>query len=111
MSHGRMSASSVAHKSTGGTLQSLPEPVDPGGPRYRLLDLQDSRSAPPSSPRFLEISGELLELPVCTAVRRRTLNAIHAPRLAMTWTNLSRVQRIGPASEPRWRNSSPGNSA
>ena len=28
MSHGRMSASSVAHKSTGGTLQSLPEPVD-----------------------------------------------------------------------------------
>lgn len=31
MSHGRMSASSVAHKSTGGTLQSLPEPVDPVG--------------------------------------------------------------------------------
>jgi hypothetical protein len=31
MSHGRMSASSVAHKSTGGTLQSLPEPVDPAG--------------------------------------------------------------------------------
>jgi len=31
MSHARMSASSVAHKSTGGTLQSLPEPVDPVG--------------------------------------------------------------------------------
>jgi hypothetical protein len=31
MSHGRMSASSVAHKSTGGTLQSLPELVDPVG--------------------------------------------------------------------------------
>jgi hypothetical protein len=31
MSHHRMSASSVAHKSTGGTLQSLPEPVDPVG--------------------------------------------------------------------------------
>jgi hypothetical protein len=26
-----MSATSVAHKSTGGTLQSLPEPVDPVG--------------------------------------------------------------------------------
>jgi hypothetical protein len=31
MSHARMGASSVAHKSTGGTLQSLPEPVDPVG--------------------------------------------------------------------------------
>ena len=31
MSPDRMSASSVAHKSTGGTLQSLPEPVDPVG--------------------------------------------------------------------------------
>ena len=31
MSPARMSASSVAHKSTGGTLQSLPEPVDPVG--------------------------------------------------------------------------------
>ncbi len=31
MSHDRMSASSVAHKSTGGTLQSLPVPVDPVG--------------------------------------------------------------------------------
>ncbi len=31
MSHDRMSASSVAHKSTRGTLQSLPEPVDPVG--------------------------------------------------------------------------------
>jgi hypothetical protein len=30
MSPARMSAS-VAHKSTGGTLQSLPEPVDPVG--------------------------------------------------------------------------------
>ena len=29
MSPDRMSATSVAHKSTGGTLQSLPEPVDP----------------------------------------------------------------------------------
>jgi hypothetical protein len=29
MSHHRLSASRVAHKSTGGTLQSLPEPVDP----------------------------------------------------------------------------------
>jgi hypothetical protein len=31
MSPDRMSATSVAHKSTGGTLQSLPEPVDPVG--------------------------------------------------------------------------------
>jgi hypothetical protein len=31
MSPDRMNASSVAHKSTGGTLQSLPEPVDPVG--------------------------------------------------------------------------------
>ena len=31
MSPDRLSATSVAHKSTGGTLQSLPEPVDPVG--------------------------------------------------------------------------------
>jgi hypothetical protein len=31
MSPDRMSATSVAHKSTGGTLQALPEPVDPVG--------------------------------------------------------------------------------
>ena len=31
MSPDRMSATGVAHKSTGGTLQSLPEPVDPVG--------------------------------------------------------------------------------
>lgn len=31
MSPDRMSATSVAHKSTRGTLQSLPEPVDPVG--------------------------------------------------------------------------------
>src|ERR1700686_4907305 len=58
MSHGRMSASSVAHKSTGGTLQSLPEPVDPVGdaPDYltfktvaplhqRVFDRRKSRPA------------------------------------------------------------------
>jgi hypothetical protein len=48
MSPDRMSATSVAHKSTGGTLQSIPEPVDPvdnpsttpGG-----VDFYDSRSS------------------------------------------------------------------
>ncbi len=37
----------VAHKSTGGTLQSVPEPVDPvGNPQEKLegVDFYDSRS-------------------------------------------------------------------
>jgi hypothetical protein len=40
MSHYRMSAKSVAHESTGGTLASIPMPVDPVGNAPDCLTLQ-----------------------------------------------------------------------
>jgi hypothetical protein len=58
MSHDRMSASSVAHKSTGGTLQSLPKPVDPVGnaPDYltfkTVAPLRQRILVPPTSLAF-----------------------------------------------------------
>ena len=56
MSHARMSASSVAHKSTGGTLQSLPEPVDPVGD---APDYLTSRQSLRSQPRFIALMKKL----------------------------------------------------
>ena len=55
MSHRRMSASRVAHKSTGGTLQSLPAPVDPVGNAPGCLTSQTV--APPST---LQAEGYLV---------------------------------------------------
>jgi hypothetical protein len=69
--------------------------------------------APPMSPRFLRIPENCLNCPCVRRFDAERSMPSNAPSLAtVTWTNLSRVQKIGPASEPRWRNSSsPGSSA
>ena len=63
MSHARMSASSVAHKSTGGTLQSLPEPVDPVGDAPDYLTFKTVASLRQRVP----FPGILVQrVPICT---------------------------------------------
>lgn len=59
MSPDRMSATSVAHKSTGGTLQSLPEPVDPVGdaPDYLTFKTVASLRHIWTQPRCKYLSG------------------------------------------------------
>src|ERR1700693_2389217 len=59
MSHHRLSASRVAHKSTGGTLQSLPEPVDPVANASDCLTSQTV--APPVSLQFSGFFSSLRE--------------------------------------------------
>jgi hypothetical protein len=96
MSPDRMSATSVAHKSTGGTLQSLPEPVDPVGDAPDYLTF---KTVAPLRHSVLDVGYFLRSLPEICAYRtnlhrRLTMTVPGQSTLNYTWDSANRLTQI-----------------
>lgn len=70
MSPDRMSATSVAHKSTGGTLQSLPEPVDPVGDAPDYLTFKTVAPLRHPVPEFSDVFSRVRRIALCDGGER-----------------------------------------
>ena len=110
MSPDRMSATSVVHKSTGGTLQSLPEPVDPVGDVPNYLTFKTVAPLPPMSLRCLGLSEEVNEITEYHAGFARSEGHRRFPAMSISnalFLLSCLLLRFRPPSERQWRGEKP----